>query len=176
MDLEARYQVVLQELAKGARGLQRYSPEEVAQLREALQTSVSLTPTLCLVTHAAYPERSFEPILLELMQKPLSSSEMVYVLNAARKHIMQARFKEGLRLDLDFLERLRSLLRNSDPEVIEWTLRTVEECGSQGVLLSKDVAAVRPKVFSLWRAQNRTILELVTLLQRRWNPTHDQKR
>ena len=111
-----------------------------------------------------------------LLQKNLGPQELIYLLNAARKHIILARFKDGQRLDMEFLEGLRHMLRHSDLEVVEWALRTVEECGAQAVLLAKDVRAVRPSVFSLWRARNRTILELVTLLQRRWDPVHDQKR
>lgn len=170
MDIQARYQAVLSELALGGRGLQRLTSEEIDELIAALKGSAA-TPALCLITHAAFPDRRFEAPLLEYLQRGgLSAEETVYALNAARKHIMQARFKEGLRLEGPFLERLRLLLAHPDLDVIEWVLRTIEECGGQSVIFAKDVARLRPSVFSLWRAKSRTILELVTLLQRRWGP------
>lgn len=174
MELEARYRQILQELAAGGRGLVKLAPEEIDELNRVLASGQQLIPALCLVSHSAYPVRDFEPVLLELMAAPLQPSEHVYVLNAARRHILQGRFKDGHRLELNFLERLRLLLRHPDPEVVEWALRTLEECGAQGVLLSSELEALRPSVFSLWRANKRTILELVTLLQRRWG-THDNQ-
>lgn len=176
MDIQSRYQTVLTELKNGGRGLQKFSEQDIQDLIGHLETDRDKIPALCLITHASHPSRHFEAPLLKCLQQELGPDEIIYALNAARKHIMQARFKEGFRLEMEFLENLRVLLHHSDLSVVEWTLRTVEECGAQGVLLATDVAQLRPSVFSLWRAQNRTILELVTFLLRRWNLPNDQKR
>lgn len=180
MDIQSRYEKVLKELANHGRALQRYTPEDIEELSRALLEceEEKAEQVLCLINHAAYPHSEFEkPLLMFLRRKDLPAEHIVYGLNGARKHIIQARFKVGDRLELEFLELLRTLLQHSRDEVVEWCLRTIEECGNQSILLAQDVMRKRPSVFSLWRAQSRTILELVTLLQRRWDqPREAEKR
>lgn len=180
MDIKERYTEVVKALTNDGRALQRFTPEEIDELSQALlqSTDDQTEQVLCLITHAAYPHSEFEkPLLLFLNRGDVTAQNLIYGLNAARKHIIQARFKFGDRLELSFLELLRKLLQHSDEEVVEWCLRTIEECGNQSILLAQDVMKRRPSVFSLWRSQSRTILELVTLLQRRWEqPSDTQKR
>lgn len=179
MDIQSRYDAVLLELANEGRALQRYQIEEIEELSVNLLNSEKkqIEHILCLITHSAFPHLEFEkPLLTLLKRKELASEHIIYALNAARKHIIQARFKVGDRLDLEFLELLRGLLQHSNDEVVEWCLRTIEECGNQSILLAPDVMKKRPSVFSLWRAQSRTILELVTLLQRRWDQSRDNEK
>ncbi len=171
LDIPALHAETLAAIKAGGRGLRRFSPAEVAELSRALRgPAEELEGPLCLLVHSSHPEPAWEPPLLELLRRPLPAELIVYALNAARKHVVLARFKEGKRLDMDFLEILRELLGHPSAEVVEWTLRTVEECGAQGVLLRPQVSGARPPLWSLWRARSRTILELVTLLERRWAP------
>lgn len=177
MDILQTYSEIMTQLREGGRGLRRWSPTELSELRTALEQEKFLPETLCLVAHSASTERSLEEPLLKLLSsRKLSSTLLIHVLEACHKHVIQARFKEGLRLELSFLESLRPLLRHSELTVVEWALRTVEECGPQGVLLKSEVLAARPPFLGLWRAQNRTILELVTYLERKWAPHDSQTR
>lgn len=171
MDLQARYEEVLRALAQGGRGLQKFTAAEAEELVHGLGTHPDqAVPLLCLLAHSAYPLRSAEGALLKFLSEGQDPAQLVMALNAARKHVIQGRFKDGDRLTPEFLDCLSKLLRHSDPEVVEWTLRTVEECGAQSILLKPAVLKLRPSIFSLWRASSRTILELVTLLERRWTP------
>jgi hypothetical protein len=153
----------------GGRGLRRFNPNEVQELLTALQNPATRSSAIMIVAHSSHSERDLETELQRLMSVDLTTEELVWLLNAARRHIIQGRFKEGERLTHEFLEALKALLHHRDGQVVEWALRTVEECGAQGIVFRGELAKIRPRPWSLWRAQSRTILELVTYLERRWS-------
>ena len=170
MILAEAYQQTLAATRSGGRGLTRFSEEETAQLALALSGDdpTARHQALLLAAHAAYPLRELEERLTALMAAPLKAEDMVWLLSAVRKNVIQARFKEGERLTHEFLERLRALLHHREGVVVEWALRTVEECGAQGIVFRQEFAKIKPSPWSLWRAQSRTILELITFMERRW--------
>ncbi len=170
MILSDTYQSILAATRSGGRGLQRISEQDGQQLIAALRSphATDRHQALFIAAHSAYPLRELEDALLALMTQPLPTADLVWLLNAVRKNIMQARFKEGERLSHEFLENLRQLLYHPQGAVVEWALRTVEECGAQGIVFRQDLAKIKPSLWSLWRAQNRTILELITFMERRW--------
>lgn len=176
MDFVALHAQAMAEVAAGGRGLRRWNSLQTKELISALTPShLNFSQVLRLVA-LSQADRSFELPLTHLLSASLPPEQIVDLLDGVRKHVIQARLKDGDRLDHSILQPLENLLRNPHPEVIEWTLRTIEECGPQGVYFKSHLPRLRPSVFSLWRAQNRTILELVTLLERRWSPREPQKR
>ena len=169
LDLSRVHADILAAHQSGGRGLRRFTPPEVHDLLAALQNPATRSTAIMVVAHSSHSERDLEAVLLNLMSTDLSTEDLVWLLNAARRHIVQGRFKEGERLTHEFLEALRALLHHRDGQVVEWALRTVEECGAQGIVFRGELAKIRPRPWSLWRAQSRTILELVTYLERRWS-------
>jgi hypothetical protein len=169
LDLQKIHTDILAAHESGGRGLRRFNASEVQELLAALQTPATRSTAIMVVAHSSHSERDLEAILQSLMGADLSTEDLVWLLNAARRHIIQGRFKEGERLTHEFLEALKALLHHRDGQVVEWTLRTVEECGAQGIVFRGELAKIRPRPWSLWRAQSRTILELVTYLERRWS-------
>lgn len=171
MDIDLRYRKVLEDLEKGARGLARYSSEELSALEEALLSAKApekQEKILCLLDHAAVPHQGFEAALLRLLNSEAPDRVLVFALTAARKHVLQARFIKGQRLDFEILETLKRLLHHRSPEVVEWTLRTIEECGSQGVYFLREFDKIKPKPWKWFNAHNRAVRELIELLERRW--------
>lgn len=168
LDLKLVHAEILAAHHAGGRGLRRFSPQEVEALNLSLKNSAEQHLAIMLAAHSSHSERDLEGTLQNLMTSKLSTEDLVWLLNAVRRHIIQGRFKEGERLTHEFLEALKALLHHSDGQVVEWTLRTVEECDAQGIVFRAELAKIRPRPWSLWRAQSRTILELVTYLERRW--------
>nr|MBA2405691.1 hypothetical protein [Bdellovibrionales bacterium] len=124
---------------------------------------------LCLVDHNAVDYAPWEGIILKVLTKELPPRLMVFALNCARKHIIQARFKRGHRLHFDFLNILKQLLFSKSPEVVEWTLRTIEECGNQGVFFLQDFAKIKPPPWKWFNPHQRSVREIITMLERRWS-------
>lgn len=169
LDLAQVHAEIIKAHQADGRGLKRFSPSEVQELISALENPATRSMAIMVVAHSSHSERDLENTLLSLMKSDLSTEDFVWLLNATRRHIIQGRFKEGERLTHEFLEALKALLHHPQGQVVEWALRTVEECGAQGIVFRAELAKIRPRPWSLWRAQSRTILELVTYLERRWS-------
>jgi hypothetical protein len=173
MDIEGHYQQVLTELTKGHRALIRFSRAELQTLEDELRSNLDKTPQqlekiLCLIEHSAALHSNFASPLLELFKTDHPPHILVFALNCARKHIIQACGQKGQRLSFDFLETLKRLLHHSHPEVVEWTLRTIEECGSQSVYFLQEFDKIKPPPWKWFNAHQRAVREIIELLERRW--------
>lgn len=167
-DLSALYQDIRARAARGERALAKLTPPVLAQLARLAQAPRTRLEALFVLAHATHPARELEAPLLALAPAELSSEEAIWLLNCYRKHIIQGRFKDGDRLEHAFLELLRQWLFHRDPQVQEWVLRTIDECGAQGIVFRRDVAKIKPGLWRAFRAHNRTLIELATYLERKW--------
>jgi hypothetical protein len=174
MDLESRYQKIIADLELGSRALIRFNAEEVNEIsalfiQELNQRNYQrIEMVLCLMDHSAVDHKQWELILLDALARDLPPNLLVFSLNCARKHILQARFKRGHRLEYNFLEALKRLLHSPSPEVVEWTLRTIEECGNQGVYFLSEFDKIKPAPWKWFNAHQRAVREIITMLERRW--------
>jgi hypothetical protein len=174
MNLEEIYQNILEGLKLGHRSLKKFSPDELAELngiyQQTLQTDpLKLEKILCIIEHSSSLYAPFEKTILETLALDLPDHLRIFALNCARKHIIQERFKRGQRLHYDFLEALKKLLHSSSPEVVEWTLRTIEECGNQGVYFLKEFDKIKPAPWKWFNPHYRAVREIIALLERRWS-------
>ncbi len=186
MNLHERYDSIMKGLALGHRGLVRFHSDEIIELENLLSTMLEekkitdLEKVLCLIEHSSIPHQGFEKSLISALNSDLPDPLIIFALNAARKHVLQARFNKGNRLEYDFLETLKKLLHSKNPELVEWTLRTIEECGNQGVYFLQEFAKIKPAPWKWFNAHHRAVRELITLLERRWrrfeNPQSQQSR
>jgi hypothetical protein len=175
MNIDELYQKTISALEKGERALNRFSKDELGELVELLNLEINnpdstrLEKILCLVDHTATDDGRFEPAILATLKKDLPTRILVFALNCARKHIIQAHFKRGHRLQGEFLLILKALLHSKQPEVVEWTLRTIEECGNQGVFFLQDLDKIKPAPWKWFNPHQRAVREIITLLERRWS-------
>ncbi len=179
MDIEETYQKILKEIELGHRGLVRLSSDEIDELNTVLADSISnpgkLEKVLCVIEHASNFSNKFEPNLLRVLNSPIQDNLVVFTLNCARKHIIEARFTRGLRLEFSFLDALNKYLHHKNPEVVEWTLRTIEACGNQGVYFLKEFDKIKPPPWKWFNSHQRAVREIITLLERRWSPFEKPK-
>ena len=175
MDISEQYSKIIQEIEKGGRGLVRFNEDQlddlVLQLEEALDNRnfELIKKILCVLEHSSGLYSRAETILLKILNTQLPDAIIIFALNGARRHIIQAQFQKGQRLKFDFLESLKKLLHSSSPEVVEWTLRTIEECGNQGVYFLREFATIKPAPWKWFNAHQRAVREIITMLERRWS-------
>lgn len=178
MNLDETYRKILSEIELGHRGLVRLSPDELEELNSLLVAEShfpELEKTLCVVEHSAVLFNKFEKNILKVLNSPIPDHLIVFALNCARKHIVEARFQKGQRLEFDFLDTLRKLLHHANPEVVEWTLRLIEGCGNQGIYFLKEFDKIKPPPWKWFNAHQRAVREIITLLERRWSPFEKSK-
>ncbi len=175
-DLRALSDQIKAKILQGGRGLTKFSLEEMellevqlAQFAVGTQDWAYLKDILFLLEHSTQSDRRFETGLITLLNRhDLEPDIIIFTLNSARKHIITARFKNGQRLDFPFLESLQKLIYHRNPEVVEWVLRTIEECGNQGVYFLKDLDKIKPSPLKMFNKHYRAIREIIALLERRW--------
>ncbi len=178
MNLDETYRKILNEIELGHRGLVRLSADELEELNALLETETDahdLEKVLCVVEHSAALFNNFESNILKVLNSPIPDHLIVFALNCARKHIVEARFQKGQRLEFSFLETLQKLLHHSNPEVVEWTLRLIEGCGNQGVYFLREFDKIKPPPWKWFNAHQRAVREIITLLERRWSPFEKPK-
>lgn len=175
MDIQTTYKKILSEIEQGHRGLVKINSDDFKQLNEKLSLKEELEEVLCIIEHAMTPDLRFEKNLLDILNSPVADNLIIFALNSARKHIVEARFARGKRLEFDFLETLRKLLFHSNPEVVEWTLRLIEGCGNQGIYFLKEFDKIKPAPWKWFNVHQRAVREIITLLERRWSPFEKSK-
>lgn len=170
MNVEETYKKILSEIEQGHRGLVRLSNDELEELNELLGRQENLEQVLCVVEHSSSLFNKFEKNLLKVLNSPVADNILIFALNCARKHIIEARFQKGQRLDYDFLETLKTLIHHKNPEVVEWTLRLIEGCGNQGIYFLRFFDKIKPAPWKWFNSHQRAVREIITLLERRWSP------
>jgi len=177
VNIESIYQKILKDMELGHRALIRFNKDELLFLTEALKNNdeVQLEKILCLINQSAQADLIFETQLLLLLKKELPHKLIIFALNASRKHIISARFQKGMRLDFTFLEILKEKLFSPHPEIVEWTLRTIEECGPQGVYFLSEFDKIKPPPWKWFNQHQRAVREILELLERRWRPVEKRK-
>jgi hypothetical protein len=172
MDIDRHYNQILSNINHGQRGLVRFEREELNFLLTTLEANLEnhelLEKILCLMNHSATAFLGFENALIRCLNSDLPSHLIVFTLNCSRKHIVQARGQKGHRLTYDFLEALKKKLYSRSPEVVEWTLRTIEECGSQGVYFLAEFDKIKPPPWKWFNEHQRAVREIIAMLERRW--------
>jgi hypothetical protein len=171
MNLEQTYQKIISELSQGHRGLVRLSEDETQELKEKILKAADqeLEKILCIIEHSIMPENKFEAPILTLLTRNLSDPLMIFTLNCARRHIVEARFQRGQRLEFEFLEALKKLLHHENPEIVEWTLRLIEGCGNQGIYFLREFDKIKPPPWKWFNAHQRAVREIIALLEKRWS-------
>lgn len=175
MNIESTYQKILDEIQKGHRGLVRLSHEDFEKLNDLLGSLTELEKVLCIIEHSSSPYQKFENNILKVLNSAIPDHLVIFALNCARKHIVEARFARGHRLEFEFLETLKKLLFHKNPEVVEWTLRLIEGCGNQGIYFLREFDKIKPPPWKWFNEHQRAVREIITLLERRWSPFEKPK-
>lgn len=173
MNIEEIYQGILSDLTAGGRGLRRYDPSELKHLENALKETtnpIELKKVICLVGHSMTFYPAFADPLLDILRNNPDPEILVFAINGARKHILAYHQQQGRRLEYSFLEVLKNLLYSKHPEVVEWTLRTIEEMGPQGIFFLREFDNIKPPPWKWFNEHNRSIREIIAMLEMRWSP------
>lgn len=170
MDIQSTYKKIIKDIELGHRGFVRLNQDDIEQLNLLLEKQDYLEEVLCIVEHSSSLINQFEKNILKLLHQTTPDHILIFALNCARRHIVEARFQKGHRLDFEFLETLKKLLHHSSPEVVEWNLRLIESCGNQGVYFLKELDKIKPPPWKWFNQHQRAVREIIALLERRWSP------
>lgn len=169
--LTKRYQETICALKEGKRFQKPLNHQEISEILENLtEDSPHFIESLCILQNTtSYVPDIYIP-LLTLLKSSKNPNIIIHLLNVSRKHIIEYFQRDSKRLSPDYLETLKALLKNPNWEVKEWTVRTIDECGSQGLYFKNDLLDIYPSKFSVLTNRHKKFTRgIIDLLFLKWN-------
>lgn len=171
MNLEEKFKEIIKTLSQGHRYLKALEQNEIEWIEQNAHKleGKELKMFFCILENTQTKDIGIGEKLCELMlQRELSDEDIVFALNASRRQVIEALQLKGKRLPAHYLSLLEGFLQHKNPEVVQWTLRLIDECGSQGIYFKKFFPSIKPSLFRLYNKNYRAVLELITFLERKW--------
>lgn len=154
-----------------------HSWEENLQLmEESSQKNEEVLSTLekifCILNHSQKSSSIFDDLIQQSFQKLKKPELVIYLLSVSQKHLIQKKFLEGNPIPKTFFKLLKDLLKKyqDQPEIIEWTLRTIEQLGNQSIKLREEVLTIKPTWGALFNSHKRASKQIIEMLEKRWAP------
>jgi hypothetical protein len=176
MKLESLYQDTILKLKNNQRPLIVLTPEILEELKLKWQEALSstnvdestITKILCILDNSQTITSDFNELFLTTLDRVKNQEIIIYLLGASQKHIVAHALKTGTMIPIEYFEKLKNLLKNEHPEVIEWTLRTIESMGPLSMRLKQEVLASRPHFLKLFNQHQKASRQIIDLLEVQW--------
>lgn len=176
MNLNEEFENVISKLKNDERPLLKYSELEFSELNSLWTEFLNskrfdeLLKVFCLLDNTQNYSSVFNENIYRTFKEVDDPEFLIYNLSAASKHIIAFHQKRGERTPFELLEVLRELIKHQNPEVLEWTLRTIETLGSQAIFLKDDIMKARPGILSIFDKHKKASKQIIDMLEKRWAP------
>lgn len=179
MNYQDLYQETIEKLKKGERPLIKLDETLIVHLREvwseAIQDNineVSLKQILCILDNTQNMSREFNEHFFVTMEKLRIHTKyddlLIYTLAASQKHVVGEALKSGVMIPAVYFDHLKKILETKNPEVLEWTLRTIESMGPLSLRLQKEVRTLKPSLLKLFNEHQKAAFSIVDFLEKEW--------
>ncbi len=148
MNIDLTYQELIAQLKTGKRPFVELSKDEVAFLCQRPKNDNLLRPWLAILGYSRKNYFEFQTILIDFLHTEHRPELLVFALSAFQKHVIEFYHRKGERFPLHVIEALKIPLRHSNSEVVDWTLKMIEQLGPQRALLTK---VLRERIPELWK-------------------------
>jgi hypothetical protein len=144
--------------------------EESAKKKEEVLST--LEKIFCILDHSQKSSSIFDDLIQQSFPKLKKPELIIYLLSVSQKHIIQKKFLEGNPIPKGFFGLLKDLLKKyqDEPEIIEWTLRTIEQLGNQSIKLREEVLTIKPRWGVLFNNHKKASRQIIEMLEKRWAP------
>jgi hypothetical protein len=176
MKVESLYQDVITKLKNNQRPLVVLTPEILEELQKKWQEALdktnvdeqTITKILCILDNSQTLSSDFNHLFLATLERVKNHQITIYVLGASQKHVIGHALKTGNMIPFEYFEKIKVLLKNEHPEVIEWTLRTIECMGPLSLRLKEEVRASKPHFLKLFNQHQKASRQIIELLEKQW--------
>lgn len=170
--LEQKYTRIIAALRQGQRFHEKIDARELEQIKLNLKDSTDrqkLIQSFCLLDNTPSTHSELEDLLVQFIENHMHDIELlVMAIDACRRHIIAGKQKDGIRLDYNFLKLFEQLLEHREPEVIEWTLRAIAECGGQAIFFREKLQQIKPSFVKMYNKHFRAVREIIEFMERDW--------
>ena len=168
------YAETIEKLKNDQRPRLMLTPELREQIKtawaEALagKNTESFKHIFLLLDHTHQTTSEFNELFFRTLKEMKNSELLIYALAASRKHIIEHSFKTGEIISYEYFEALKKLLAEKNPEVKEWTLRTIETLGPMSIRLKQEVMKAKPGLLSLLNKHQKASSQIIDYLENEW--------
>lgn len=174
MDIDQKYNQVISELKQGKRPYFKLSKEDFNFLHDYLDQSLTddkpsnTKKVLCLLEVCANHAPVFDELLYKVLDQYKEKDMTIFCLGVIQKQIIDRHTKEGERPSSKLFNYLKELLKHPAPEVVEWSLRTIEGLGPMSYSLKEEILAAKPSVFGSLNPHKKASRQIVDLILKNW--------
>ncbi|MFA6237488.1 MAG: hypothetical protein WC635_09200 [Bacteriovorax sp.] len=176
MNYHEVYSQIIEKLKRNERPQIRLTPELVAELKTAWKKAIegdlideeALTRIFCILDNTQNYTSELNEYFFESLKKIRNHELLIYALAASQKHVVSESLRSGVMVPAVYFEHLKELLKNKNPEVLEWTLRTIESMGPLSMRLKNEVRDVKPAFLKLFNTHQKSAMQIIDLLEQQW--------
>jgi hypothetical protein len=183
MNTQELYFETIAKLKRNERPLIKLNPELIDQLKTSWSEAVQgagmnaeiLRQVLCILDNTQNASREFNELFFQTMEKlrdPKTAEEielLIYTLGASQKHVIGEALKSGVMINGVFFDQLKSFLDTKNPEILEWTMRTIETMGPLSLRFKKEIQTLRPSIMKIFNQHQKAAFQIVELLEKEWS-------
>lgn len=176
--IELIYVEVIEKLKKGHRPQIKLDTETIEEIAiswsKALESFSESFPKdhlkkiFCILDNSQNSTDKFDELFLKTLNEIKDHDLIVYCLSASQKHMITESFKSGKMISFEYFNILKKLINHSQPEVKEWSLRTIETLGPLSLRLKDDVLKAKPGLDKLFNKHKKASAEIIEALERDW--------
>lgn len=174
------YQETIEKLKQGQRPQVKLTPELLAELKTEWQKALSdksakftqnetIKKILCILDNSQNTTSELNDLFFATLKEIKDSELLVYCLAASQKHVIADSLKTGKMISIEFFEILKIMLTDTNPEIKEWTLRTIETMGPLGMRLKAEVLKAKPGFMQMFNKHQKASAQLIEYLENEWN-------
>ena len=176
---QALYQATIEKLKLGQRPQVKLTPELIAELKTEWESSFTsgvekasqleiIKKILCILDNTQNSTSELNELFIKTLKEIKDHDLIVYCLAASQKHVIADGLKTGKMISYEYFEILKTLLLENNPEVKEWTLRTIESMGPLGLRLKTEVLNAKPGIMKLFNKHQKASAQIIDYLESEW--------
>ena len=137
-------------------------------MSETSDQNKTLKKILCILDNSQNTTSELNDLFIKTLKEIKDQEILIYTLSASQKHVIADGLKNGKMISIDFFEVLKNLLLSKNPEIKEWTLRTIETMGPLSLRFKKEVLAAKPGFLKVFNQHQKNSFQLIEYLEKEW--------
>ena len=173
------YQDTILKLKNAQRPQIKLTPELLEELKLVWENALApaidkahqnetIKKILCILDNSQNTTSDFNELFIRTLKEIKEHELIIYTLSASQKHVIADGLKNGKMISMEFFDILKELLLNKNPEIKEWTLRTIETMGPLSLRLKKEVLASKPGLMKIFNPPLKASSQLIDYLEKEW--------
>ncbi len=173
------YQDTIEKLKNGQRPQVKLTPELLAELKQEWEKALAsgtdkvlqnetIKKVLCILDNSQTTTSELNELFIKTLKEIKDHELIIYTLAASQKHVIADGLKNGKMISIEYFDILKSLLLSKNPEIKEWTLRTIETMGPLSLRFKQEVLAAKPGLLKIFNQHQKASSQLIEYLEKEW--------